>query len=325
MKRKIRFEYRITFLYLIVGLVWILFTDTILESLVNDSDVLTKLQSLKGGFYVVITSILLFILIRQYVKKEKAVRQKLVEAKEKAEESDRLKSAFLANMSHEIRTPMNGILGFVSLLENTTLTKEKYILYLNFVKKSSQRLLSTINDIIEISKIESKQVVLQASEFDVNESLQFLFGFFKQETEQKGIRFLYNNPLDGKEIMFYTDKNKFESILTNFLKNALKFTEKGFVEFGLNDEGSLFTFYVKDSGPGIDKNKIPLIFERFTQGDIEITRPYEGSGLGLSIAKAYSEIIGGEIGVDSLKGEGSTFYLKIRKAAVLKSDSGLRK
>lgn len=325
MKRKIKFEYKITVLYLVVGLAWILFTDAILESMVENYEVLTKIQSFKGGFYVTITSILLFILIRRYTKKEEATKQKLIESKEKAEESDRLKSAFLANMSHEIRTPMNGILGFVSLLEDTTLTKEKYTVYLNFVKKSSERLLSTINDIIEISKIESKQVVLHASEFDLNESLQFLFDFFKPEAERKGLRFVYNNPLNDREIIFYTDKNKLESILTNFLKNALKFTGKGFIEFGLKDDETSFSFYVKDSGPGIDKNKIPLIFERFTQGDIEITRPYEGSGLGLSIAKAYAELIGGEIVVDSVKGEGSTFYLKIRKEIVLKSDSGLKK
>lgn len=325
MKRKIKFEYRITFLYLTVGVIWILFTDSILESMVDNHETLTVLQSFKGAFYVAVTAVFLFILIRRYTKKEEAAKQKLIQSKEKAEESDRLKSAFLANMSHEIRTPMNGILGFVNLLEDTTLTKEKYILYLNFVKKSSERLLSTINDIIEISKIESKQVILQASEFDINESLRFLFGFFKPETEKKGLRFLYNNPLDDKELMFYTDKNKLESVLTNFLKNALKFTNEGFIELGMKDNGSFFTFYVKDSGPGIDKNKITLIFERFTQGDIEITRPYEGSGLGLSIAKAYSELIGGEIGVDSVKGGGSTFYLKIRKEKVLKSASGLRK
>jgi len=325
MKRKIKFEYRITLLYLAIGLSWIFFTDALLESLVKNYEVLTEIQSFKGGFYVIITSILLFTLIRRYVNKEEAARKKLIEAKEKAEESDRLKSAFLANMSHEIRTPMNGILGFVGLLEDTTLTKEKYILYLNFVKKSSERLLVTINDIIEISKIESKQAVLQVSEFNMNESLQFLFGFFKPEAERKGLQFLYVNPLEEKEIKFHTDKNKFESILTNYLRNALKFTDKGFIEFGLNDDETSFTFYVKDSGHGIDKNKIPSIFKRFTQGDIEITRPYEGSGLGLSIAKAYSEMIGGEIGVDSVKGEGSTFYLKIRKEKVLKSNSELRK
>ncbi|MFW5756048.1 MAG: sensor histidine kinase [Tangfeifania sp.] len=325
MKRKIRFEYKITVLYLVVGLAWILFTDAILESMVENYEVLTKIQSFKGGFYVIITSVLLFVLIRRHTKKERAVKQKLVESKEKAEESDRLKSAFLANMSHEIRTPMNGILGFVNLLEDTTLTKEKYILYLNFVKKSSERLLNTINDIIEISRIESKQVVLQASEFDVHESLRFLFGFFKPEVERKGLRFIYNNPLDDKKLLFYTDKNKLESVLTNFLKNALKFTHEGFIELGMKNDETSFIFYVKDSGSGIDKNKIHLIFERFIQGDIEITRPYEGSGLGLSIAKAYSEIIGGEIGVDSVKGEGSTFYLKIRKEKVLKSNGKLRK
>jgi signal transduction histidine kinase len=324
MKKRFKFEYRITFLYIIVGLLWIFLTDAILEFLISDKQVLSTFQSFKGGFYVVITSVFLFILIRRYTQKEEEIKKRLIESKEKAEESDRLKSAFLANMSHEIRTPMNGILGFVGLLEESTLTREKYQLYLNFIKKSSERLLSTINDIIEISKIESKQVVLQAAEFDVSESMQFLFGFFKPETAKKGLEFLYVNPFKNKTIYFYTDKNKLESILTNFLKNALKFTDNGFVEFGLKDEDAHFIFYVKDSGAGIDKSKISRIFERFTQGDIKITRPYEGSGLGLSIAKAYAELLGGEIGVDSVKGKGSTFYLKIKKELVLKSNSELR-
>jgi signal transduction histidine kinase len=317
---EIKFEYRITLLYLLIGIAWILFTDAILESLVQDSYILTKIQSMKGGFYVLITSIFLFILIRKFAQKEKAARQKLIEAKEKAEESDRLKSAFLANMSHEIRTPMNGILGFVSLLEDTTLTKEKYVVYLNFVKKSSQRLLSTINDIIEISRIESKQVVLNITDFNINESVEFLFGFFKPEIENKGLKFKLENSLNNQQVQFRTDRNKLESIFTNFLKNALKFTTDGFIEFGLQDKGNDFVFYVKDSGPGIPPEKIEFIFQRFTQGDIEITRPYEGSGLGLPIAKAYAKIIGGEIGVKSETGKGSTFFLKIRKEKVLKAE-----
>lgn len=317
---KIKFEYRITIFYLVIGISWILFTDAILESFVHDSVILTQIQSMKGGFYVLITSVFLFILIRRHSKKEQSDRQKLIEAKEKAEESDRLKSAFLANMSHEIRTPMNGILGFVSLLEDTTLTKDKYVVYLNFVKKSSQRLLSTINDIIEISKIEAKQVVEKISEFQVKESIEFLHGFFKPEIEKEGLDFKFSVSLNDENVFFQTDRNKLESILTNFLKNALKFTKQGFIEFGLEEQDAEFVFYVKDSGPGIPAEKIDYIFERFTQGDIEITRPYEGSGLGLPIAKAYAEIIGGEIGVESENGKGSTFFLKIRKEKVLKDE-----
>lgn len=317
---KINFEYRITFLYLVVGISWILFTDAILESMVQDSDILTKIQSMKGGFYVLTTSVFLFILIRRHSKKVHSDREKLIEAKEKAEESDRLKSAFLANMSHEIRTPMNGILGFVSLLEDTTLTKDKYVVYLNFVKKSSQRLLSTINDIIEISKIEANQAVKNLSEFQAKESIEFLYGFFKPEIENEGLDFKFSVSLNDENVIFLTDRNKLESILTNFLKNALKFTKQGFIEFGIEEQDSEFVFYVKDSGPGIPPGKIKMIFERFTQGETEITRPYEGSGLGLAIAKAYAKIIGGEIDVESEVEVGSTFYLKIAKEKVLKHE-----
>lgn len=316
---KLKFEYRITVIYLFIGIAWILFTDSILESLVNDSEILTMLQSMKGGFFVIITSLFLFILVSRYVKKEKATRQNLIEAKEKAEESDRLKSAFLANMSHEIRTPMNGILGFVSLLEDTTLTKDEYVSYLAFVKKSSERLLSTINDIIEISKIESNQVILQISDFNMNESVEFLSGFFKPEIEEKGLEFKLVNEFSNQTFQIYTDRNKLESVLTNFLKNSIKFTNEGFIEFGIMDNDNEIVYYVKDSGMGISSEKIEVIFQRFAQGDIDITRPYEGSGLGLSIAKAYAKLIGGEIEVESVVGSGSTFYFKIKKEVIFKT------
>ena len=319
MKKRFKFEYRITFLYIIIGLLWILLTDAILESLINDKQVLSTLQSFKGGFYVVITSVFLFILTRRYTQKEEEVKKRLIESKEKAEESDRLKSSFLANMSHEIRTPMNGILGFVGLLEDVTLTKDKYLIYVNLVKKSSERLLETINDIIEISKIESNQVSLKKSQFDVNESLNFLYGFFKPAAEEKNLSLRLVNSLSDSMVIFNTDKNKFESILTNFIKNAIKFTREGFVEIGFRRNNGTYLFYVKDTGSGIPKEKQEAVFDRFVQADIEITRPYEGSGLGLAIAKAYAAMLGGKIGIESEEGKGSTFSFTINGAAVADS------
>ncbi len=316
--RNIKFEYRITALYLVLGLTWILFTDSILENLIADKELLTTFQSLKGGFYVIITTLLLFVLARRNSRKEEAIKLKLIESKEKAEESDRLKTAFLANMSHEIRTPMNGILGFVSLLEDTTLTKDKYALYLNFIRKSSERLLSTINDIIEISKIESKQVKINPSDFNVNDTIQFLYGFFKPQAEEKGLEFRLKNELQKTEIIFYSDKNKLESVLTNFIKNSLKFTHEGFIEFGLKKKNGIYRFYVKDTGMGIAEEKLQMIFERFIQADEKITRPYEGSGLGLSIAKAYANLMGGKIDVKSVVDKGSTFSLLLDASSVEK-------
>jgi signal transduction histidine kinase len=319
MKKRFKFEYRITFLYIIVGLLWIFLTDAILEFLISDKQVLSTFQSFKGGFYVVITSVFLFILIRRYTRKEEEVKKSLIESKEKAEESDRLKSAFLANMSHEIRTPMNGILGFVSLLDDVTLTKDKYLIYVNLVKKSSERLLETINDIIEISKIESNQVTLKTSQFDVNESLNYLYGFFKPAAEEKNLNFRLINSLSDNKVVFNTDKNKLESILTNFIKNAIKFTTEGFIEIGFSQMNGSYLFYVKDTGSGIPKEKQEAIFERFVQADIEITRPYEGSGLGLSIAKAYAGMLGGKIGIESEEGKGSTFRFTVKTPAVTNS------
>ncbi|MGM0622198.1 MAG: sensor histidine kinase [Bacteroidota bacterium] len=321
MKKRFKFEYRITFLYIVIGLLWIFLTDAILEFLISDKQVLSTFQSYKGAFYVVITSLFLFILIHRYTQKEEEVKKRLIESKEKAEESDRLKSAFLANMSHEIRTPMNGILGFVSLLDDVTLTKEKYLIYVNLVKKSSERLLETINDIIEISKIESNQVSLKKSQFDVNESLNYLYGFFKPAAEEKNLNLKLVNSLSDNTVVFNTDKNKFESILTNFIKNAIKFTNEGFIEIGFNRTNGSYLFYVKDTGSGIPKEKQEVIFERFVQADIEITRPYEGSGLGLSIAKAYAGMLGGKIGIESEEGKGSTFNFTLNGVAVTVSEA----
>ncbi|MFW6257184.1 MAG: PAS domain S-box protein [Prolixibacteraceae bacterium] len=231
-------------------------------------------------------------------------------AKEKAEESDRLKSAFLANMSHEIRTPMNGIMGFIDLLQSTEVPEGERNQYLDLMEQSGERLLNTINDIMEISKIEAGQVTLQTSRTNVNEVLNHIYNFFLPETKAKGLKFILKNELD-KDFWIQTDRTKLESVLFNLIKNAVKFTSKGNVKFGAYRKGNKLKFFVSDTGVGIPENRTNAIFDRFVQADLKISRPYEGSGLGLSIAKAYSEMIGGKINVKSEVGKGSTFYLSI--------------
>ena len=254
--------------------------------------------------------------------------EELVIAKEHAEESDRLKSAFLANMSHEIRTPMNGILGFAGLLKEPKLTGEEQKEYIAIIEKSGTRMLNIINDIITISKVESGQMNVLVSETNVNEQIEFVYTFFKPEAEQKGLQLNFKNALTSKEAIIKTDKEKVYSILTNLVKNAIKYSDNGTIEIGYNLVGTQvetqniaslqpqpqpqqLKFYVKDTGIGIPVDRQEAVFDRFVQADIGDKRAFQGAGLGLSISKAYVEMLGGKIWLESEEGKGSTFYFTI--------------
>ncbi|MFN8239419.1 MAG: PAS domain S-box protein [Bacteroidales bacterium] len=237
--------------------------------------------------------------------------KKLVIAKEKAEESDRLKTAFLTNMSHEIRTPMNGIIGFLELLKEPDLSEENKTEYIGIVTQSGNRLLNTLNDIIEISKIEAGELNTYISEVDTENLMRYYHSFFRQQAESKGIGLMLADHLEGQEAIMQTDRSKLESILSNLLKNAVKFTSTGYIEFGNRKAGDTLLFFVSDTGPGISSEYKDKIFERFIQGDITPNRLHEGSGLGLAIVKAYVEMLGGKIWVDSEDGKGSTFYFSL--------------
>ncbi|MFW5822012.1 MAG: PAS domain-containing protein, partial [Tangfeifania sp.] len=245
------------------------------------------------------------------VTSRKETEHQLIDAKEKAQESDRLKSAFLANMSHEIRTPMNGIIGFLDLIHAPGISPREEELYYKMVKKSSARLLNTIDDIVEISKIESGQLKIHLDYIDVQNELFFLHNFFEPEAKENNIGLKINLPKNSSDDYLISDKIKFRSILTNLIKNAIKFTKKGFVEFGYNRNGNSFSFFVNDTGVGIPKNRIHAIFDRFVQANLNITRAHEGLGLGLSIARAYTELLGGEIRVKSEENKGSCFIFTL--------------
>lgn len=249
------------------------------------------------------------------ITESKKIEQELIEAKEKAEESDRLKSAFLANMSHEIRTPMNGILGFADLLKEPGLSGETQKEYIRIIEKAGLRMLNIINDIVSISKIESGQVEVNISESNINEQIEYIYIFFKKEAQLKGIHLSYSNALPLDEAIVNTDSEKVYAILTNLVKNAIKFSIQGSIEFGYNlkkdSEHSELEFYVKDTGVGIPKERLEVIFERFVQADTKDKMALQGAGLGLSISKAYVEMLGGKIWVKSKKGTGSTFYFTL--------------
>jgi PAS domain S-box-containing protein len=250
------------------------------------------------------------------ITERKQAESELIKAKEKAEESDRLKSAFLTNMSHEIRTPMNGILGFAELLKRPNLTGEKQQQFLRLIGESGERMLETINNIIDISKIEAGLMSVYISESNINKQIEFLHEFFKPMAESKGLQLSFNNGLPSNEAIIKTDSGKINSILTNLVKNAIKFTDAGSIEFGYKKKGKYLEFFVKDTGIGIPKDRQDAIFERFIQADIEDKRAFQGSGLGLSISKKYVELHDGEIWVESKEGLGSTFYFTIPYNAI---------
>jgi len=235
----------------------------------------------------------------------------LTHAKSKAEESEKLKSAFLANMSHEIRTPMNGILGFVSLLNREAITLEERGQYLDIIRKNCYRLLGTLNDIIDLSKIESGQMALNIASMNLNELIVGMEELFRYEAESKGLEFRCIGEVQEPACFVFSDKTKLFSIATNLIKNAVKYTNKGFVHFECKLLEQKLILLVSDSGIGIEASMIHVIFDRFVQANYDTNRAYEGSGLGLSITQAYVEMMGGTLHLTSEEGVGSTFQVEI--------------
>jgi PAS domain S-box-containing protein len=252
-----------------------------------------------------------FVSVSEDITEKRRIIEDLVVAKEKAQESDQLKSAFLANMSHEIRTPMNGILGFAGLLKEPHLTDKEQQKYIQIIQKSGARMLNIINDIISISRIEAGIVDINLSETNINTQLQFVYDSLKLDADHKNLNLSFTCELPEKEAIITTDSEKFYGILSNLVKNAIKYTDEGTIEFGYVNKAEEVEFYVKDTGIGISKEKTEVIFERFIQADIADKMARQGAGLGLAISRAYVEILGGRIWVESEEAKGSTFFFTL--------------
>ena len=266
----------------------------------------------KGWYFNQEVVIALSVDITERVEIEKILR----DAKNKAEESDRLKSAFLANMSHEIRTPMNSILGFSDLLVDA-ITEEEKTKYIEIIKFNGSHLLNIINDIIDISKIEAGLTTLSETTFSLHEELNELLSTFKLRHEliENKLDLLLQIPKDKDKIFIHTDRTKFRQVMINLLGNAIKFTRSGEIEFGyelrIENKQKYYQFFVRDTGIGLSKTEQEYIFDRFRQADISETNTSGGTGLGLAICKAFIGLLGGKISVESKKGKGSTFYFAL--------------
>ncbi len=245
------------------------------------------------------------------ITKRKHAEENLIESKEKAEESDRLKTAFLHNISHEIRTPMNAIVGFANLLRDPNLTQDDQFSYTDIISKSSQHLLSIVNDVVEMANVEAGKLKMSMNDFHLNSLLNDLYQQFKPKADLQNIEISFKAPDSVHFSHFQTDSTKLVQILSNLINNAFKFTTEGRIMFGYEMVDGFLEFYVSDSGIGIDSNQHSKIFERFYQIDSTESRFHEGTGLGLSISKAYVELLGGKIWLKSEMGKGSVFYFTI--------------
>jgi len=253
------------------------------------------------------------ISIARDITKRKIAEIKLEEAKNKAEESDRLKSAFLANISHEIRTPMNAIIGFSRMVSSNDFSIEEKNRFLEIIISNGKLLMNLINDMISLSKIESNQVEVIKSNCFVNDMLVLMYKelLFDMEDNQQVTLKLKNENANPK-FSVYTDQNLLKEVLEKLIDNAIKFTDRGTVEFGYRIlENTQIKFFVKDTGIGIAEENLDKIFARFHQIDNKTTRNYEGTGLGLSIAQHYVMLLGGDLKVSSKPGVGSTFYFSL--------------
>jgi PAS domain S-box-containing protein len=254
-----------------------------------------------------------FVVLSENISERKKMEKDLITAKEKAEESDRLKSAFLANMSHEIRTPLNSILGFSDLLIAPDLDTDSRREFANLINSSGNNLLSIINDILDISKIEAGQITLINNDFSAYKLISEIQKEYSYKAIYKGIEFKLKTQSEAQKLIIRSDESRIKQVLINFVGNALKFTNSGYIEIGVALNENNMQFYVKDTGIGIPKEYHDKIFDRFRQVEAAQTRKYGGNGLGLAITKNLAELMGGNVWLESEPNVGSTFYFSLPK------------
>ncbi len=304
---------KITSIYFCIGFLWILFSDLFIKSISDDSDFITNIQTYKGWFYVISTSIFLYLLITQEIRKKNKLLDDLKRAKEQAEKADRLKSTFISNTSHEIRTPLNGIVGFSQLLIEDEASDETRQMYIDQINHNSDLLLKIINNILEVSKIQEKMLEPNFRIVSLNDFLRRISHTYsspKSALSIKGLSFELEISPTCTGLNFETDPDYLNQILYNLIDNAVKFTQEGTIRLRAEKHGKNLQISIVDTGVGIKAEIIPLIFNRFKHyhRDDEVSN---GFGLGLSICKGLAETLQAEIEVESEYGRGSCFTVKL--------------
>ncbi len=306
--RIVKFEFKVVLAYLILGFLWILFSDQILKALISDINTLSTLQTYKGWFYVGTTAFLLYVLLRNHLKMMR-------KAEARASENDRLKSAFLRNISHELRTPVNGILGFSELLQYNNLSQEEKINFVRIIDKSAQELLTVVDNIMDLSLIETGAMGLKKKGFDVNKMMQELYFKFLNKTKSE-VCLKLGHCLPEKLKRINSDEAKIKLALNNLIDNAVKFTDEGRIKLGCYYESGQLVFFVKDTGIGLTREQQKEIFEVF--GKLASGSEFKsGVGVGLNITKSIVKLLDGKMWVRSKLGEGSEFYFSIPYSSVV--------
>jgi len=304
-------EDRVAVIYVFFGALWIVLSDNALLLFNDEVDFLTQFQTYKGWFYVLLTGLLVHMLIKFERKKELKLREELKDAIIKSQESDRLKSAFLSNISHELRTPLNSILGFSELIKSPRIEAAEKDEYIELINEGSNQLLAILNDLIEISKLESNLTQVESKEFCIISLLHELYPIFKFELEMNNnndLNFDLNLPGE-KTYLIKTDRFRVKQIISHFLSNAIKFTHQGSIQLGLAEKEGYLSIYVQDTGIGIEKNKIDRVLKPFIQSDMESTKRYGGVGIGLTLCQELSILLKGEVQIESEINKGTRISL----------------
>jgi len=313
MWKRIPFQYRITILYIILGALWIMFSDQLLLWFTQDPYQIQRFSMYKGWFYVLITGILLFFLVRREIRRQRQLYNDLLEAKRKAEEASRLKTAFLSNLSHYIRTPMNGILGFIELLEDKDNSEATQRLFMSYIHESSESLLQTLTSIIEIAMIQEGQATVKNDTIHVNKLIERVAAKTRVDLSaaKNPVEVIIRNSWQDGDDIIYSDPDRLLLILSSLASNAVRFTNRGEVEIGYDAEERTVRFWVRDTRPGIPEQKRGTLFNSFLQQNYTTSLKGEGAGLGLALASGLTGLLNGKLWLEKSGPDGTTFCLTI--------------
>ncbi|MGQ1785248.1 MULTISPECIES: sensor histidine kinase [unclassified Saccharicrinis] len=300
---KIKFEYKLAIIYLLLGFGWILYSDRLVSSFTDDPLLMTEIQHYKGWFYVLATAILLFLLTKKHLTR---IRR----AEALAKQNDRLKTAFVQNISHELRTPMNSIIGFSELAQFESTENEMVNSYLDVILDSSKQLLIVINDVLDTSLLETGVMKVNLTKIRLRGFLDSFFYTFAPLMNPKVTMIASMDTIDD-DFYFVCDEDKLRRVVSNLLSNAIKFTHSGSIELGCSKSVDELQFYVKDTGVGLEANLHESVFERFSQAESTIKNCIGGTGLGLSICKEMIGLFNGKIWVESELNKGSNFKFTV--------------